>query len=122
MIKINREDSLFSNYIRERDGWKCVSCKTQYHPPTKGLHCSHYISRRNWGTRFDPDNCDALCYYCHMRWGGDYRANYTEFKKKQLGEKRYNQLILRANSYCKKDRKMALMYVKELIENQKKII
>lgn len=52
---------------------------------------------------------------CHMRWGGDYRDEYTEFKKKQLGEKGFKDLMVRAHTYAKKDRKLALMYVKSLM-------
>lgn len=116
-ILIRREDTLFSKYIRTRDKWKCVSCKKQYPENAQGLHCSHYWSRRNEGTRFDPLNCDALCFFCHQKWGGDYRSEYTEFKKKQLGEKGYNDLRMRAHLYYKKDRKLALIYVKELLKS-----
>lgn len=118
-IKIRQEDKLFSQYIRTRDR-KCVNCKTwvvfneEGNPLTH--QCSHYWSRRNEGTRFDPLNCDTLCFSCHQKWGGDYRDEYTAFKKKQLGEKGYNDLRLRAHLYYKKDRKLALMYVKELLK------
>lgn len=116
-ITIRREDTLFSRYIRTRDNWTCVSCKTKYPENSQGLQCSHYWSRKNEATRFDPENCDALCAYCHQKWGGDYRANYTAFKKRQLGEKQYKALMIRAHCYYKKDRKLALMYVKSLLKN-----
>lgn len=77
---------------------------------------SHFWSRKNEATRFDPDNCDTLCANCHHLWGGDYREQYTEFKKKQLGEKKYKELMIRAHMYYKKDRITARMYVKDLIK------
>jgi hypothetical protein len=111
-IKIDRADTLFSWYIRERDGWRCVCCDTQYRRKEQGLQNSHYWSRGNEGTRFDPDNCDALCFGCHRKWGGDDREKYKEFKLGQLGEERYKVLDIKAHSYSKKDRKMALIVAK----------
>lgn len=90
-IKISPADLLFSHEIRGRDGWKCVRCKRQFTPPTNGLHCSHFWGRGNKKTRFDPRNCDALCYGCHSHWEG--RVNgYEEFKREQLGPEQYADL------------------------------
>lgn len=115
-VKIRREDSLFSKYIRNRDKWTCQRCHRTHEEGSRGMHCSHYWSRGKWGTRFDPENCDALCYACHMLWGGDRRSAYTAFKKKQLGIKRYNALMCRAHAYAKRDRKLALEHVNKLLK------
>lgn len=120
-IKVYREDILFSKYIRTRDDWKCVRCQTQYHPGSQGLHCSHFWSRKNWNTRHDVQNCDALCWPCHRLWGGDYRNEYEQFKQKQLGRRGYNALMRRAHTFAKKDRKLVLIQVKELLRLQEKI-
>jgi hypothetical protein len=40
---------------------------------------------------------------------------YTEWKMKQLGE-RYDVLLLRANQTVKKDRKMQVLRIKELLK------
>lgn len=118
-IKISTEDKIFSWFIRKRDG-RCIypGCYKHVELNAKGfpvtLQASHYWSRRNEGTRFDPENVDTLCLSHHQMWGGDYRNEYTAFKKKQLGEKKYNDLRLRAHLYYKKDRKLALMFVKAL--------
>lgn len=120
-IKILPEDTLFSRYIRKRDG-KCMRCGSRVLYNDKGEPIthqnSHYFGRRNWGIRFDPDNCDTLCGACHQMWGGDDRREYEAFKKKQLGERGYNLLQIRKNAYCKKDRILSMLYVKELIKNK----
>lgn len=117
-LKIDAADRVFSQYIRRRDKWTCVACGRK-HPEGAGtLGNSHYWSRRNESTRFEPDNCDALCNMpCHHRWGGDYRGEYKAFKLKQLGEKRYKTLELQHNTYQKKDRKLALLIARELLKS-----
>ena len=115
-IKISQADRLFSKYIRTRDNWQCQRCKRIYPENSQGLHCSHYFGRGRWATRFHPDNCIALCFGCHRLWDGDEREFYKKFKIKQLGEKRLQALEVLSHSYAKRDEKLALMYVKELIK------
>lgn len=115
-IKIFPEDALFSRYIRIRDGWTCQRCHAQHDIGSQGLHNSHFWGRGNWSTRFDPQNCDALCFPCHRLWGGDERDAYRAWKLKQLGERAYKALDIRAHTYAKRDRKLAMMYVKELMK------
>ncbi len=113
-IKLRPADVKFSLYIRYRDGWKCCFCKKQYYPPTQGLQNSHFWGRARENTRFDPDNCDALCFSCHQFLGGDGREEYIAFKKKQLGDKGYTDLKIRAFTYKKKDDKLVLLWLKTL--------
>lgn len=119
-IKIDQADKIFSQYIRLRDKY-CVNCKSAVQFNEKSLPISHqnshFWSRKNEGTRFDPLNCDTLCFNCHHRWGGDYRDEYSTFKRKQLGEKEYKKLDIRAHTYFKKDRKLSLLYAKELLKS-----
>jgi hypothetical protein len=114
-IKIRPADAKFSFYIRTRDGWQCVFCHKQYQPPTQGLQNSHFWGRARENTRFDPDNCDALCFSCHQYLGGDGREEYIAFKKKQLGEEGYKRLKLRAFQFRKKDDKLALIFINEMM-------
>lgn len=118
-IKISRTDKLFSQYIRQRDKWKCIACGRNFSDNHGGLQCSHYWSRRHNSTRYDPENCDSLCFTCHQRWGGDYRDEYKAFKIKQLGEQGYKALEIRAHTYQKKDEKMAMIIIKMLLKEQK---
>lgn len=116
-VKVDAADRLFSRYIRERDSWTCQRCHARHPVGSMGLHCSHYFGRGRESTRFDSANCDSLCYPCHMLWGhGDRRDEYRAFKVNQLGEAGFRELEIRANSYAKKDRKMAMLYVKELMK------
>jgi hypothetical protein len=107
-IKIDKADKVFSLFIRERDNWKCVRCSRVFGGSVcvGGLHNSHYFGRARENTRFDPDNCDALCFGCHQEWGSNDREAYREFKIKQLGENRFKILTVAANTYKKKDRDM----------------
>jgi hypothetical protein len=116
-IKLRKADVEFSKYIRTRDGWRCVACGTQYQPPTQGLQNSHFWGRGRENTRFDPDNCDALCFSCHQYWGGDGREEYIAFKIKQLGDRNYKKLKIRAFQYRKKDDKLALLAIKQLMND-----
>ncbi len=108
-IKADRADTVFSKAIRTRDKWTCQRCETEYTPPTKALHCSHYFGRGRENTRFDPENCDALCHGCHQFWGSDDKEGYRNFKINQLGQVGFDALVLRANMYKKKDRRMSLL-------------
>lgn len=64
-IKITPADQWFSRCIREAADWTCERCGSKHAEKSQGLHCAHYMTRGNWGTRFDPDNVAALCYGCH---------------------------------------------------------
>tara|TARA_R100000750_G_scaffold1352_1_gene1338 strand:+ start:477 stop:851 length:375 start_codon:yes stop_codon:yes gene_type:complete len=101
-LKINKWDSIFSKIIRTRDKWSCVRCGKKFTNPTSGLHNSHYFGRSKYSTRFDDDNCDALCYGCHQYWGSTDREGYRAFKIKQLGENRFNALQVRASQLVKR--------------------
>lgn len=118
---MRRTDTLFSIYIRNRDKWTCQRCHTKYDPPTNGLHNSHFWGRAKECTRFEPDNCIALCFGCHRLWGhGDERPAYEKFMKKKLGEKRFKSLMFQANNGLKKckDDKLSLIYIKQLLREQ----
>lgn len=114
-MKRNKADIAFSNYIRERDNWKCQRCHRQFDRDgnTQGLHNSHYKGRRSQAGRYDPDNCTAICYGCHQHFDEHNRPEYTIFKKKQLGEKRYKEMTVRINGYKKKDDKMNYLIWKQ---------
>lgn len=124
-IKIDKADQIFSKYIRLRDG-RCVYCGSQ-----NNLTNSHYHSRRKESVRFDTENCDTLCLKCHLilehekGWtkgthnGGKVELPklYTSFKLRQLGQKRYDALLLRANTFKKKDRKFSYLIAKKLYDD-----
>ena len=96
MIKITKEDKIFSKYIRKRDG-KCQRCGSlvRYNDKDEPIshNNSHFITRGNWKVRFNENNCVCLCYPCHQKWGGDEREEYKKFMIKKLGKKGFQKLI-----------------------------
>ena len=93
-------DYFFSLCVRERAGWKCQKCGKDYtpwtgangYPANPGLHCSHYIGRGNYATRFDPLNVDAHCYFCHSQFEGNPHE-FREWKLARIGQAVYDVLI-----------------------------
>lgn len=102
-IKIDPADRLFSLYIRHRAGWRCERCQRYYAPPTAALHCSHFRGRGKENTRFDPDNASAHCYGCHQ-YLTSHPQEHMAWKLAQIGQNKLDELILKSNMYCKKDR------------------
>ncbi len=104
---LKKADTLFSNEIRARDG-KCLFPGCKVTDPKK-LQNSHYIGRAVSSTRFDPDNCIALCWLHHFKdkmLGFEYQkqtleehgwdGQYTIFMRNLLGPERYLALRARA--------------------------
>lgn len=122
--KIDTADRLWSEYLRKLRP-ACEVCGA-----TTNLTCSHYHGRRKESVRFDEDNCDVLCIKHHMElenekgWtegtlsGAKIRLpkKYTQWKLKQLGQSRYDALLLRANRMVKKDRKFQVLRIKQLLK------
>lgn len=115
MIKIDKADTVFSKYIRTRDGWTCQRCNTQYTPPTNALHASHFMGRGKEATRFDPLNVDALCYGCHAYFGS-HPLEHVEWQVKRKGQDVVDAIRLKSNTYKKKDRQADYLYWKEELE------
>lgn len=119
-IKIDPADTAFSIFIRLRDR-RCVRCGSPVRFNDEGKpishQCSHYYGRGQESTRCEPDNCDTLCHGCHVYWGGQGREDYRNFKLKQLGQDRFDSLMVQAKTYCKKDRKLALIKARALIQS-----
>lgn len=122
-IKPNRADVLFSNYIREKAGWRCQKC----HKLCKigdqwvaSLQASHYWVRNHWNVRYDERNVHALCATCHDRMGEYKRSENGEYDlwiKELLGEDGYKKLKIDANTTSNRDPKLWLLYVKQLIKS-----
>ena len=115
-MRIDPADSAFSKWIRNRDK-VCQRC----HKPSESLQCSHFYGRTMESVRFEPDNCDALCYGCHRYWEKEDREAYRAFKLKQLGQARFDSLILQAHTYHKKDRAFELIRWKLALQKQDEV-
>jgi len=120
--KLRPTDLQFSKYIRLRDG-KCVfgiKCNQRPEGETqeeyiKRLTNSHLEGRRKESVRFDEENCDTACRKCHQ-YLEEHKNEYREWKHKQLGEQRYNLLVIRANTPGKRDDEMQKIINKKLLE------
>ena len=100
---MKRCDTIYSRFIRNRD----PICLFQYAPnvdPTAracsnpSSQNSHFWGRGNKGTRYDDENCDGICGHCHMEHEGSKQGLYSEIKRWQLGDERYDALERRARS------------------------
>jgi hypothetical protein len=108
-------DMYFSRYIRERDG-KCLRCGTR-----ENLTCSHYWKRGDSGTRFDPNNCIALCAgpysnQCHETWEKAKNLEYKQFMIRWLGQEEYDAVERRARTY--KERREAVAECRALLTRE----
>ena len=101
MIKSTKWDKVFSKYIRTRDEWVCQRCGKGHPPNSQGLHNSHFVGRGNYSTRFDVDNCEALCYGCH-RYLGSNPSEHRQHKIDMLGKEAYDALVERAKCLTKR--------------------
>lgn len=119
----NPADKEFSDYIRQRDGWKCVygfKCfkAIDYSMDKGGLDCSHCFKRGKWSTRYDPQNCDSACKKCHnfIENEKDGQKILEDWKRKQLGEDGFKKLMIRAHTSDRTMRDLPLvrLYIKQL--------
>lgn len=111
-LRLKDLDGITSLIVRSRDLWTCVLCKVRHLPPTAKIQCSHYWSRRHTSTRFDVLNLDALCAGCHLKYENNKQGIYRDFKIKQLGLKKYNELEKRHQEI----RKVNQSYLRDLRE------
>lgn len=104
-IKRDEADVIFSRYVRLK-AKKCENCGRlgTGKEGITGLQASHFHGRRKESVRFDLENVDCFCIGCHRMLGTNNRQAYEAYKLKQLGQKRYDLLLLRANTTGKKDR------------------
>ena len=117
-IKIRPSDKYFSWYVRKRDG-KCMRCGSPVRFNDKGLpishHASHFYGRGRESTRFDEINVVTHCHGCHSYLTANPQVHH-QWKLEQIGQREYDLLMLRANTYKKRDDKMDLLIAKELLK------
>jgi len=100
-LKRTKWDIVFSKYYRVRDNWTCQRCSKTLPEGSMGLHCSHFVGRSNYATRFNEDNCEALCFGCHRILGGN-PIEHREHKLMILGEERFQELVEESRLLLKK--------------------
>ena len=102
---------MFNQFIRARDGEKCISCGTI---AKRQYHAGHYLTR---GARpelaFNEDNCHAQCSICNNHLSGNlaqYRINLIN----KMGIERVETL-----ENTRQVRKYTIDDYKEIIETYK---
>ena len=81
-------DIAFSRYIRLKNADKtgyctCVTCNRDYH--YKNIQAGHFMSRKNYSTRWDERNVYPQCYGCNvMQQGKQYE--FSLFLGKEVSD------------------------------------
>ena len=118
-IKLRKADKLFTRIQRFRFDYTCQKCGRKYNEtqPLYNLGVSHYYGRSRENTRYDDDNVTLLCNLpCHRKWEGEERGDYTEYMLERLGQKGFESLTIRANTYKKRDDKATEARLKEKLK------
>lgn len=73
---VKQLDTIFSLYIRKRNSKneiaECYTCGRSDH--YKKLQCGHFMSRKNYATRWNEINCQVQCYACNVaRYGEQFK-------------------------------------------------
>lgn len=117
---IQKLDSIFSQYIRQRDldrygRAECFTCgrKDDWH----NLQNGHYISRKVLSLRYNEINCNVQCHTCNNELGGN-RVIYTEKLIDKYGANIINYLRLESN----KIKKFTDNELNQLIEHYSRLI
>ena len=106
-------DKLWGLCIRARDKHVC-----QYNYCNKPANNPHHIFTKGGhpSTRHDLENGITLCVYCHRGIAHGKPQVFEWFINRRLGPKRYNLLMLRANSSGKNDLEMIKIGLKEYLK------
>lgn len=120
-IKLDPNDQLFSIMVRERDNHTCKFCgKTKEQGYV--MQNSHFWGRGDKIHRFDPLNCDTLCFTCHMNNEGNKQGFYRDYKLKQLGEEKYRLMEIdhyqKTKQYGKYEKALLKTILKEQYKNK----
>jgi len=92
---IKKLDAIFSLYIRnyyaDSNGQvKCITCERFY--PVAKIQNGHFISRKNYATRWAEDNVAPQCYGCNVMQQGQ-QFLFSKWIDEKYGEG-YSQTIL----------------------------
>lgn len=87
---IKELDTVFSQFIRLRyaknEIAECVTCGKKDH--WKKLQNGHFMSRTNYSTRWDEDNCQVQCMGCNVFKSGE-QYKYSLYLGNKLAEELY---------------------------------
>jgi 5-methylcytosine-specific restriction endonuclease McrA len=93
-------DAAFSEYIRARDGYRCITCGIVGREKDGIIQCGHLFSRASYSTRWTEENAFAQCRGCNLRHEHD-AAPFTMFYLHRFGQGAYEKLYLKHKSVFK---------------------
>lgn len=91
-------DQVFSQWIRERDRWTCQTCWRKL--DKNNAQCSHFISRTNMATRYEPKNCICQCAKENMFQEGNKPA-FSLYLVDKYGVEIIRELVRQGNQVVK---------------------
>lgn len=97
---VTKADIEFSKWLRAVRG-RCEYGR-ELNPDctdTEGLTNSHYIGRREYATRFDPENCDCFCFSCHSKLEARKMFEYRDWKISKMGQEAHDKLSAKKLTY-----------------------
>ncbi len=111
-MKLRSADTVFARWVKKRDKYTCQRCGAVHPEKSQGLHCAHYVTRRNEATRFDEANCHSLCMGCHLFFHSHPREQ-EEWMIEKLGAVGFIALLDRKRVVHKKDDKSVIEKYKD---------
>jgi 5-methylcytosine-specific restriction endonuclease McrA len=116
---IKKLDTVFSQYIRLRNSKKgiakCVTCGKE--DDYKKLQAGHFISRKNYATRWDPDNVQVQCVACNVyKYGEQYK--FGIWLDNNIGEGTADKLYMKSQQI----RKFSDHEIKDKIDYYKQLV
>ena len=99
-------DELCREIVRLRDRGKCRKCGSG-----KQFQVAHIFSRSRRSVRFDLDNLIGLCFRHHFYWAHRSPIEFTEWTRKEVGEKEFADLRMRAYGVSKVDLSAVKIYL-----------
>jgi len=114
---VKKLDKVFGDYIKERDGNKCVICNM----PKEAVRIDpgHLITRASFATRWDEENCFAQCRGCNLTH--EYRPEImTNWFIQKFGQKKYELLYIKSRKppkFSEQDLKYMIDYYKDKLKH-----
>lgn len=100
---IRKLDDVFSDFIRIRDSddqgiCKCITCGDLKH--WTQMDCGHFVTRDNYGCRWEEENCNAQCPHCNRFKSGLQYEHGLAIDKKYKKPGTANLLVIKGKSPC----------------------